>query len=240
MCEFFVIRLVTLESFHTLTQFYSGSEHPMRQTLLTFTSAGFDVKAAIALARERCSRATAFSTTEADADADGLLRRRGSDERRGRRLAVAESWRRRGARVKLHRSFSPSSRPSPRRAARTERRGRFEPPSKFIRSRGRPGAAATVRARAATARAASSRARTARAQPPPPPEPWLPPPAAPSSGAPSKAEGAIMRDSQMEELLTELKLNSRQPKTLPTRSSSRRARSTCARSSASGTTWTTR
>ena len=55
------------------------------------------------------------------------------------------------------------------------------------------------------------------AQPPPPPEPWLPPPAAPSSGAPSKPDGAIMRDSQMEELLTELKLNSRQPKTLPTR-----------------------
>ena len=38
----------------------------MRQTLLTFTSAGFDVfKAAIALATdERCSRATTFSTTE--------------------------------------------------------------------------------------------------------------------------------------------------------------------------------
>ena len=38
----------------------------MRQTLLTFASAGFDVfKAAIALATdERCSRATAFFTSE--------------------------------------------------------------------------------------------------------------------------------------------------------------------------------
>ena len=63
----------------------------MRQTLLTFTSAGFDVKAAIALARERCSRATAFSTTEADADADGL----GCDAVGSRlriSLAVAAGW----------------------------------------------------------------------------------------------------------------------------------------------------
>ena len=43
---------------------FGGFRTPMRQTLFTFTSAGFDVKAAFALVRERCSRATAFSTTE--------------------------------------------------------------------------------------------------------------------------------------------------------------------------------
>ena len=89
-------------------------------------------------------------------------------------------------------------------------------PPPVARSRGRPGAA-TMCALEPTAQGRVVPTAPQIAQPPPPPEPWLPPPAAPSSGAPSKPEGAIMRDSQMEELLTELKLNSRQPKTLPTR-----------------------
>ena len=66
------------------------------------------------------------------------------------------------------------------------------------------------------------------AQPPPPALVVATPPAAPSSGAPSAREGAIMRDSQMEELLTELKLNSRRHRGRA-RSSSRAARARPAR-----------
>ena len=90
-------------------------------------------------------------------------------------------------------------------------------PPPVARSRGRPGAATMCALEPTAQGRVVPTAAPQIAQPPPPPEPWLPPPAAPSSGAPSKPDGAIMRDSQMEELLTELKLNSRQPKTLPTR-----------------------